>query len=174
MKEIKFFHWAISKGFNKPLTGIRAPCLGTNPDYFRAIQDSKYQYDSSQYHRKDGLYAIKTQIPLRKIEVRVADGDVMGVPKYVLPFDYDFSVIVAPRGKPEKFDHVEMEKIFFDSLCYDYLHSPHVTQVCLHFEKYEGDPYLNAMKRFVQWVADKQPEYFTYQEWAVRTAKENK
>jgi len=149
MKEIKFFKFAMRK-FNHPILGIRAPHLGVNAAYFEAIKDSGYLYDSSQVYRKSGKYGFAKEIPIRQIEIKGATKL-----RATLPFDCNFIILKEAKA-------LDMEKVFFDSLCSDYLNSPLPTQVCLHFEKVPGAPYMNAMKRFVKWAKERDAKFMTY------------
>jgi peptidoglycan/xylan/chitin deacetylase (PgdA/CDA1 family) len=154
MKEMEFFNFAL-KRFGHPIIGIRAPYLGVNKDFYRAAKDSGYLYDSSAvYVRPHAKYGFDREIPIREIEV-------IGPSKqrHTLPFDCNFVLIKNPAG-------TDMEQEFFDSLCHDYLTSSEPMLVCLHFEKVPGDPYMKAMKRFVIWVKDKNPQFMTYREFA--------
>jgi peptidoglycan/xylan/chitin deacetylase (PgdA/CDA1 family) len=156
MKEMKFFKFALRK-YEHPIVGIRAPYLGVNKDYYRAAKEMGYHYDSSAvYKRPNATYGFDKEIPIREIAIIGPLNQ-----KKTLPFDCNFVLVKNPNG-------ADMERVFFDSLCHDYLTSPEPTLVCLHFEKVPGDPYMKAMKRFVRWVKDKNPEFMTYQQFAER------
>jgi hypothetical protein len=180
MKEFAYFKLAVPY---EKVVGVRAPFLCTNVDYFKALKDSGYGYDSSTISIKDKKYvdsgvseAVK-EIPIKKIKV-IAEG--YTGPEKCAPFDCDFIVLVqyklfpdtwAVEGHPEcKDPHILeemkiMEDVFFNSLCYDYLNDQQPTQICLHFQKRSGESYWNATKRFVEWVKDKNPKYMTYKEY---------
>ena len=159
MKEMDFFRWTFSKAREfdvRNIVGIRAPLLATNDAYFKAIKECGFRYDSSDTSDQDWPGRLIPEIPIRKIKVVIAKPFLNSlVFNNDLPFDYNFSLNVGARY---------MRKIFFDSLCYDYLACIEPTQVCLHFQEYDGDPYYNAMKDFVLWVKDKGPQYKTYKE----------
>ena len=142
----------------KNITGIRAPYLATNDAYFRAIKYAGYKYDSSLVYSKHCLNTPE-EIPIRQIMCEQWNHRV------VLPFDCNFEIIQIP-GIGKKAAPEIREKIFFDSLCEDYINSPLPTQVCLHFQKVDGEPYFKAMQKFVEWVKDKNPKYMTYKEYS--------
>lgn len=182
MKEFAYFKLAIPyKGLG--IVGVRAPFLCTNVDYFRALKDSGYGYDSSTLSVKDkkyvdsGISESVKEIPIKKIKV-IADG--YTGQERVAPFDCDFIILVqynlfpdtqAIEGDSKCADpHIleemkKMEDVFFNSLCYDYLNDTRPTQICLHFQKRSGESYWNATKRFVEWVKDKDPKYMTYKDY---------
>ena len=159
MKEIEFFRWTFSriKGFNiRDIVGIRAPNLATNDAYFQAIKFCGFYYDSSDVSGNNKTPRPIIEIPIRRIRVILAKPVLNGMRfNDDLPFDYNFALNVGAKY---------MRQIFFDSLCYDYLANSEPTQICLHFQEYEGDPYYNAMKDFVAWAKDKSPRYIAYRE----------
>lgn len=170
--------------------GCRAPYLGVNKDYFKVLKDFGYVYDSSVGSKSNPVYVNSGTnievVPIIKISViiseRVRSEKNWSVAQKLLPFDCDFIAHVQwklyPETKYKATDQTrekillsmkEMEDIYFDSLCDAYLNNPYPLQICLHFEKREGDPYLIAMERFVEWAKDKNPEYLTYKEYARRS-----
>lgn len=184
-KEFGWFKWALGDRI-KYVVGCRAPYLCINKDYFRVMHEFGYKYDSSTLSTRIPVYAdsgvadVIREIPIKKMKV-IADGYKYTGPKTCAPFDCDFIVLVQyslfPDTKPFESiinctdPHIleEMKKIedvFFDTLCYDYLNTTYPTQICLHFQKRSGDSYMRAMKRFVIWVKDKNPQFMTYREYA--------
>ncbi len=143
-KELKFFQETFKNVPN--ITGIRAPELGVNKSYFKAIKQFGYEYDSSLVYSKNINY--EQEIPIRAIKTYFGN---------YLPFDYNFSLL--------KLNPDESEELFFISLCEDYVNNTNPTQICLHFKNFVGQPYYKAMKRFVLWVKDKNPSFLTYKEF---------
>jgi len=177
MKEFEFFEWAMTTaGFKKEqIMGVRAPYLAVNDDYFKALIANGYLYDSScgrlQKCPDDGKYV---EVPIKSMKV-ITNYTIMNGTKYVIPFDDAFEREIANQIEwleMEEYRDKSMEDIYFDSLCNDYLNSPYPTQICLHFEKPRQDSVLNiywaATKRFIEWVRDKDPQYKTYFEYAVK------
>lgn len=165
MKEMDYFRWSVNtRSENKPSTngfngmasisGIRAPFLAVNKAFFKAAKDFGFSYDSSAvYGRPNEKYGFDKEVPIRQIEIEGATKL-----RYILPFDCNFTEIKEAK-------HLDMEKVYFDSLCNDYLKGPSPMLVCLHFEKVPGDPYLHAMEHFVKWVKDKDPQFMTYKQY---------
>ncbi len=171
-KELLFFIWAMnthSNGGNKPSTngfngmasisGIRAPYLATNDAYFKAIKEFGYEYDSSLVGGQFKQAPDVKEIAIRKIKItsNILSGN--GKTGITLPFDCNFTILNVPK-------ETNMEDLFFNSLCLDYTESNEPSQICLHFELMDNGAYYGAMKRFVAWAKDKNPEYMTYKEYA--------
>lgn len=158
-KEFEFFKWTFEYNgctIYKSVKGIRAPCLGVNDAYKEVVKEFGLEYDSSWVYKRTHLPTPGAgELPMWKIEL-VGTGGIMR-----LPFDYEMGIMKNISQEP-KFQ----EDLFFNSLCNEYLQDNQLPlQVCLHFEKFEGDPYWNATKRFVEWVKDKNPQYMTYLEY---------
>jgi peptidoglycan/xylan/chitin deacetylase (PgdA/CDA1 family) len=170
VKEMEFFRWAMSKAGikKKDIVGIRAPYLAVNEAYFKAMKNDGYLYDSSKGYNKKGIYTADIEIPIRNIDIIYLESGIgNGLVGWTLPFDDAFQTFINEYFI-KWITNEEIQKIYFDSLCYDYLRSKLPTQICLHFSQFEGQPYYNAMKRFVIWVEDKNPKYMTYREYAER------
>ncbi len=133
------------------IDGIRAPNLGVNEEYFKAIKKFGYKYDSSLVFSKNKIYS-DSEIPIRNIKIYNRND-------YTLPFDYNFNLFSKHYSEQKE------EDIFFNSLCYDYLNNPNPTQICLHFQTFPGQPYMKAMEHFVLWLKDKKPTYLTYKQF---------
>jgi peptidoglycan/xylan/chitin deacetylase (PgdA/CDA1 family) len=164
VKEFNWFTWAIQDHLDYQIKGIRAPYLGTNADYYKVLKEQGYLYDSSKCffdNGKDGpkmLHEGLAQIPIKEIKI-VTTLKIKDV--CTLPFDCNFDESVGkhtPAG-------TDVAEIFFQSLCYDYLNSPYPLQICLHFTPGTYGDYYSAMKRFVVWAKDKNPQYMTYSEY---------
>jgi len=191
MKEMAYFNAVMTRtGFNiKNIKGIRAPYLGVNKEYFRALKAYGYEYDSStgSIHSAPitqawAMGVTIPEIPIVKIKVVIQGLNYAGPTE--LPFDCDFVAKIqwwmfkdTINAKPNCTDPEvlkemkEMEDIFFDSLCYSYEHDDHPIQVCLHFEKRAGEPYYRALKRFVIWAKNHNAEFLTYSEYNDRVNK---
>ncbi len=156
--EFNYFKWAIGKDFDISfIKGIRAPALAVNSNYFKAVNDFGYVYDSSVVaaYRKAPPFDREIYVNEIKIISGIPDSKV----RHSLVFDYNFDIFSKMHpGLP-------MSDVFFNSLVYDYEHGSGPFEICLHFEKFEGQPYYNAMLRFIDWVADKNPNYLTYNEY---------
>lgn len=170
MKEFSFFRYVIDCIFYN-IKGVRAPYLGTNEAYFKALKDSGFVWDSSRGVHPGSVYQIKEEIPIRSIKVICNRKEYSSqLPSVMLPFDCDFITHVHAHymlaSEFPMFDYQQAEDEFFNSLCADYLSDSKLpTQICLHFEHRTGEPYLKAMKHFVEWVQDKNPRFLTYSEY---------
>jgi len=156
MKEFAYFKWAMAQNpefDSTQIKTVRAPYLSTNVGYFKALQDTGYLYDTSNVYDKKTSYTTGKETPIRQI--LVDDGS----NRHTLPFDCNFILYPTPPGRTR-------EEVYFDSLCYDYEHNPMPTQICLHFELMADGAYYAAMKKFVLWAKDKNPQYMTYGQYA--------
>lgn len=180
VKEFTFFKETFANDYKgTTITGIRAPCLAVNEAYYRVLKEFGFEYDSSVVALRSGKlskryesYNFKTIIPIRQIDVvEPSDGPFkrdmpLSEKKYIqLPFDYNFDVWAQLRKDSIYKNAQYMETVFLWSLLKDYKENPEPTLICLHFEKFEGQPYYNAMKRFVQIIKDQNPSYLTYREY---------
>lgn len=161
--EFEFFAWTFEKHGNfdyKNIKGIRAPCLGTSEPYLRVMQNYGLEYDTSTvFKRTHFAKAGGGIVPLWKFRLVKSGKDFVN--EFRLPFDYEMGIMKNISHEP-KFQ----EDLFFESLCNEYnLDDGLPLQIMMHFEKFEGDPYWNATKRFIQWVKDKNPHYMTYLEY---------
>jgi peptidoglycan/xylan/chitin deacetylase (PgdA/CDA1 family) len=184
MNEFRYFDFSMRQaGINPNLHGIwgcRTPYLGVNDAFFRALRDSGYKWSSNKGYSSDPkhIYLADIEIPIREIRIvfgRFGDnGEKIAVTDgMVLPFDDAFDSYVRQNFHTittlEDNNLVEeLEEAYFQSLCWDYLNMCPPTQICLHFAQFPGQPYYNAMKRFVIWVKDKNPNYLLYSEYAAK------
>jgi hypothetical protein len=180
MKEFEFFQWCMSTkefDFNGQILGVRAPYEGVNKDYFRALKDSQYQWDSSVDIKGNvSTYMGVTEVPIRAVEV--FDGDyvndvwVTAPVRYksdrviwIQPFDCAFISDVQPNIPP----NTNMQKVFLNTLKSAYWSNAEPIQVCLHFDATDnGMVYYNGMVDFVQWAKGQRAEFLTYSQWIGR------
>jgi peptidoglycan/xylan/chitin deacetylase (PgdA/CDA1 family) len=181
MNELLCFKWEMTLHHEfdfDNITGCRAPYMCTSPEYFKAIKEFGFVYDSSSTTALDKGYVASgatdkvQEIPVKRVHVTA--------PGYKgwnqAPFDCDYITEVQSRIFPDTMSNTinaqvleetkKIEDYFFDNLCNSYLTGPTPMQICLHFQHRLGDPYVNAMKRFVKWVKDKDPQFMTYSEYA--------
>lgn len=159
-KELDFFSWAFKSHGVSNIIGIRAPYLATNASYFKVIKEFGYEYDSSLVDGQFKESPVVTEIAIRKIKISsesIVSGN--GKTGVTLPFDCNFTILNVPK-------ETNMEDLFFNSLCSDYQNNTETAQICLHFELMDNGAYYHAMKRFVTWAKDKNPQYMTYGEFA--------
>ncbi len=185
-KELDYFNWTFKKLYSNEcldnltnedfkfkgmcsIKGIRAPELGVNEAYFKAIKEAGYEYDSSLVQGQSLTPTVK-EIYIRKININKVLWDDEKSPTKTLPFDYNFSILPQVLNNNYTIYPFMPQILFFDSLIHDYMDSSEPLQICLHFEKFEGQPYYKAMKHFVEW-AGKDAEYLTYEEYANRKVK---
>jgi hypothetical protein len=168
-QEHDFFDWTFSRTGEfdvRQVVGIRAPSLGVNGAYFRVLKRRGFRYDSSLVDHSNlvgvnrpvanGEESLVPEIPIRRIKVVLAKPWLSDIRvKNLLPFDYEFALNASATF---------MRRIFFDSLCHDYLTQPDPTQVCLHFEETTGDPYWLATQDFIIWAKVRGATFKTYRE----------
>lgn len=190
MKEFAFFKWAMSVGMDpihlKQITGVRAPYMCTNPSYFRALKDSGFLYDASAVIYPPNRQAPRDTGSVEEVPLRwekTFDAFKQPMHRWMAPFDCDwtagiewtaFPEMAQLPQKPKSMTASEVteakliEDAYFNTVCYDYLHSSQPTQICLHFQHRAGEPFYKAMCRFVKWVQDKDPQFMTFSEYANR------
>jgi hypothetical protein len=182
VKEMSYFNWIMSNGMDvahrAQITGVRAPFMCTNEDYFRALRMCGFVWDSSVCTLRD-KHLVHSGINIDEVPVRRMEfynDQEQDMDKSCSPFDCDWVAgiqwVLFPKTKNETSNDYDtnaalvMEDSYFNTMRHDYLSDdPRPTQICLHFQKRPGEPYYQAMIDFVQWVKDKNPRFLTYSEY---------
>ncbi len=157
-KEFEWSKWAFGPEISKHMMGCRAPYLSYNAEYLKVLKDEGFCYDTSAC--SVGIkWGKPIELPIKLIRVIDKAYDPYDYTTVkTLPFDCNFIEYVKTHGD-------DLESIYFDSLCYQYLNGTGPTQVCLHFSK-DGEDCYTAMKRFVKWVnARGDGEFITYTDY---------